>query len=175
MSAEEIHRDPRAKISPSRRLAFRVMAVVFVLSGLGSIPAWRLLSPPSDLESEAMRVFSEKVQARCEFVGMNLWRSSVAGFPKTGTKMLCGISGVQYLDETEKTSPEGLTRAILRQWGDHLRMSFDGMNLEIAIVPVGERAPVFGCFKPLGNPAWAQCEGDPELGCAGLCRDVHLQ
>ena len=174
MSAEEVNPDPRTKISPSRRLAFRLMAVVFVLSGLGSVPVWRFVSPPSATEAEAMRLFSEKVQARCEFVGMNLWRSAVAGFPKSGTRVLCGISGVQYLDDVEKMSPEGLTRAVLRQWGDHLRISFDGMNLELAVVPMGERTSTFSCFKPLANPAWFQCEGNPEWGCHGLCREVHL-
>jgi hypothetical protein len=169
--------DPRAKISPSRRWAFRTIALIFIMSAVGSIPLWRVLAAPTDQDAQALRNFSVQVQSHCEFVGLNLWRSVVAGFPPVETQILCGISGVDYRDPAEKADLQGLTRAIIRKWGDHLRSSFDGMNLEVAIVPIGEKTSAFACFRPLLDPAWVQCDGNPEFGCrhSKSCVNVPLQ
>lgn len=169
--------DIREKISPSRRWAFRAIALIFILSGIGSIPLWRMQAPPTEEQARALYNFSVQVQSRCEFVGANLWRSLIAGFPPPRTKILCGLSKVEYRDSAEREDPHGLTRAVIRIWGDHLRKAFDGMDLDIAVVPIGERTHTFSCFRPPAGPAWSQCEGNPEFGCSDqrACTPVHLQ
>ncbi|MBX9767174.1 MAG: hypothetical protein K2X47_07885 [Bdellovibrionales bacterium] len=175
--SDPVPEDIRTKISPSRRWAFRAIALIFILSGLGSIPLWRLQSPPTEEQNRALSHFSAQVQSRCEFVGANLWRSLVAGFPAAKTKILCGLSKVEYRDSAEREDPQGLTRAVIRLWGDYLRSAYDGMDLDIAIVPIGERTTSFACFRPAADPAWSQCDGNPEFGCSDqrACVPVHLQ
>lgn len=165
--------DLRANLTPSRRWAFRVIAIMFVLSAVGSIPIWRLLHPPSAQEVISVQGFSEGYQVRCEFVGLNLWRYLAAGMPELKSNILCGLAAVQ-MSEEEKTEPQGFTRAVLRTRGDQFQAGLGGEDIEVTVVLVGAKDDTFACFKPREAPSWSHCKGSPEFGCPSGCDAIEL-
>ncbi|MBX9769292.1 MAG: hypothetical protein K2X47_18590 [Bdellovibrionales bacterium] len=165
--------DLRANLTPSRRWAFRIIALMFVVSGLGSIPIWRILNPPSTQEALAVQSFSESYQVRCEFVGLNLWRYVAAGMPKVKSKVLCGLPALEMTEE-DSAHPLGFARTVLRSRGDQFQSGFGNEDLEVSIVLVGSKETAFACFKPKAAPAWSQCQGSPEFGCPPDCDHIQL-